>query len=190
MLNILAVILSELDMPITTARFYRSAWEQKETLAAGNLAELMGQAGLVDEAKGVLDEALKEEDVDQRVHQVFVSVARWEENEKKRLKQIGEAGTAERSLVLKRFELERQQLSSLRVEDIEGIWRTSVGDMTFERRGDKLFARFKDSIWDWELSGQVSQRTYSFNWKCDKRSQNQQGDGLVSCFRQIVSSRG
>lgn len=177
-LNNLAVILSELDMPITTAKFYRSAWEQKETLAAGNLAGLMAEAGLVDEAKEVLAEARKEEDVNQRVYQVSLNVARWEENEKERLKQIGEAGKAERSLVLKRFELERQQLSSLRVEDIEGTWRTGVGDMTFQRRGDKLLARFKDDIWDWELTGQVSQRIYSFTWKCDRRSQNQQGDGF------------
>jgi len=177
-LNNLAVILSELDMPIATARFYRAAANQKNTLAAANLARLMAEAGLVNRAKELLAEARKEEKVDRAVHQVSANITTWQEREEKRLEKIKEAGKTERSLVLRRFELERQHLSPLRVEDIEGTWQTSVGDMTFKQRDTKLVARFKDIIWDWELAGEVSGRTYSFAWTCDRRSQNQKGDGF------------
>ena len=180
-LNNLAIILSELDMPITMARFYLMAWEQKEPLAAANLAETIAQAGLVGQAKGLLTEARKVANSHERIDGVSLNVAKWEQSEKDRLKQIREAGEAERSLALKRFEAESQQLSPLKPEDIEGTWTTSVGDMTFEKRDRQghLVARFKDRYWDWELVGEVSGRTFSFQWMGDTPGQNQKGDGFL-----------
>jgi tetratricopeptide (TPR) repeat protein len=177
-LNNLGVILRELDMPIATARFYRWAADQKNTLAAANLARLMADGGLVTEASEVLAEALKEEKVDPAVHQVSAGISRWQENEEERLERIKEAAATERSLLLERFELERQDLNPVGVEDIEGTWQTSVGDMTFQRQENRLVARFKPRYRGWELAGDVSGRTYSFSWKCDEPGQNQQGDGF------------
>lgn len=176
--NNLGVILQGLDMPISAAKCYHRAAEQKETLAAANLARMMADGGMVEQAKAVLAEARKEEKVDEAVDRVSAGITRWEENEKERLEKIKEAAKTERSLLLRRFELEREDLNPVGVEDIEGTWQTSVGDMTFQRQDNKLVARFKERYWDWELTGQVSGRTYSFGWTCARTTQNQEGDGF------------
>jgi tetratricopeptide (TPR) repeat protein len=177
-LNNLGVILEELDAPITAATFYRRAATGKNTLAAANLARLMAQGGLPNEARDILAEARKEEVVDEAVDRISAAITRWQENERERLEKMREAAKTERSLLLERFELERHGLNPLGAEDIEGIWQTSVGDMTFKQQDTKLVARFKDVIWDWELVGQTSGRTYSFTWTCGRKSQNQEGDGF------------
>jgi len=152
-LNNLAIIMRSLDMPLAAARYYRKAVDQGNSLAAANLARVMLRSGLVEEARRLLAEALNQEEVDEAVHRACAAIPEREEAEKKRFKVIEEAAAAERSLLVQRFELERQDLKPVRAEDIEGTWQTSVGDVTFKQQDTKLVARFKDVIWDWELVG-------------------------------------
>lgn len=177
-LNNIAVLLSEFDMPITSADHYRRAAEQKHTLAAANLARKMIRAGLADEAKRVLEGALKETEVDEAVHRAASQLASDRSEEEKRLAKIREGAKGERELCRKRVEAERDLASPVTPGHIVGTWKTTLGDMNFQLDGGNLVARFEVDIWHWVLTGETAGRTYSFKWKCDHPGQNDEGDGF------------
>jgi hypothetical protein len=165
-------------MPITAAAYYRQAAEQKNTLAAANLAQTMIGAGLVDEAQRLLDGALKEEKVDPRVHRAASRLAADKEEEAKRLEKIREGAKAERQLLRDRADVGHAHVDPVKVEDVTGSWQTSVGVVAFQSEGGKLVARFDEGPWQWVLEGTVTGRTYVFTWKCSTYLENNEGDGF------------
>lgn len=88
-----------------------------------------------------------------------------------------EAGDTERLFLHRRTEVEIAANAPMKADEAEGVWRTTLGDITLDRQEKKLGGRFKDDYWDWELLGDIEKRTYSFEWKCDHPGQNQHGDG-------------
>ena len=176
--NNIAIILDEFEMPITSAVCYRRAAAQKNTLAAANLARTMILAGLADEAKHLLDEALKEPEPDEAVHRAASQLVLNKEKEGKRLGEVREAAEAERQLLRDRVDAERRSAGAIKADDIVGRWKTPVGIMTFEMNEGRLMARYRDDYWDWVATGAVKGRTYSFNWKCDRPGKNDEGTGF------------
>lgn len=179
-LNNLGLIYSSLDLPITMATCYRRAIAQKNTLAAANLARKAAGAGLATEARGILDRALKEEKVDEAVHSAMSWLGSAESDETKRISRIEDAAKLDRALLLKRVATELDMKTAVAPNDIVGVWETTMGQITFERRDSKLVGKFREKgFWDWELSGDIRARTYFFEWTNNRSSQNREGDGLL-----------
>jgi Tfp pilus assembly protein PilF len=176
--NNLAIILANLDMPVTAVKHYRAAMEQKNSKAAANLAEAFADHGFIEQATEVLDRALKEESVDPKVHEVYSSLAGREKEEEKRLEKLRDAGSAERQLLLTKLDLE-ETLPPLSLADVEGIWDTSVGQLALAADGGKLTAKLKEGVWDWKLTGQLQGRSYAFQWTNDHYHESKAGDGLL-----------
>jgi tetratricopeptide (TPR) repeat protein len=176
--NNLAIILQRLDMPVTATRYYRAAIKQKNTKAAANLAEAFADHGFIEEATEVLDRALKQESVDPRVHTIYSSLAAREKKEERRLEKLRDAGSTERQLLLKKVDLEHR-LPPLSPADVEGTWDTPIGQMTVAVEEDKLTAKLKDDWHWWRLTGQLTARSYAFEWTNDHYHESRAGDGLL-----------
>ena len=82
-LNNLGVVYDELQMPIHSIKAYKKSWEQKETLAAANLAYRYLNAGFFDEAKNILSEVKKETDIHPNVANAISDLSKREEGEDK-----------------------------------------------------------------------------------------------------------
>ena len=183
-LNNQALLLSELDMPILAAKCHKEAQERGSTLSAANLAATMRDAGLVEEAQAVLDEALKADDVDSMVYRVASSLSQNETDEDKRFKAVRDNAGLERNFVRKLFDVDDAAANEITTSDVEGLWNTTIGEVkgevTIKEYDGRLQASFRrEPFWDWTLEGEVSGRVYKFNWMCDRPSQNQSGDGLI-----------
>lgn len=176
--NNLGVAMAELDMPITAAKYYRRAIDQHNTLAAANLAGIALASGLADVAEGLVDEAQKQEDVHENVHHVASSLAQSTRREEERLKRIYEGSEIEREMFLRRMQLGSESPKPLTPEEVEGLWDTSVGKMTIVKKDDALEAAFTEAgLWQWQISGTLEGRVYTFKWEHNRTSQNNRGDG-------------
>jgi hypothetical protein len=134
----------------------------------------------VTEAKEFLGKAQKTPEVEEFVHQVVSSIPQMEEQEEERFKKIQVATSAARKFYLRRYEVAMQSASPVTAENIEGVWQSSTGNMTFSWQDNQLKATFKtDGLWDWSLTGTVDRRIYAFRWKNDHRIHNTNGTGYL-----------
>lgn len=166
-----------MDMPITSMLHYRSAAKDGYGLAAANYARNAAQVGMVDPAKEILAAAMKDEEADKSVYKARSTIADWETDEDERLARIRDGGRAERALFTRRVDVERENLSLVSREQVEGTWDSTAGDVTFEESKGRLGSRFKRGPWDWKTLGDLQRRTYTFSWESDKWTENQSGDG-------------
>lgn len=79
--NNLGVAYKELEMPINSITAYKKAWEQKETIAAANLAYQYLADGFLDEAKKILADAKSEADIHPNVGSALAAIASNEKSE-------------------------------------------------------------------------------------------------------------
>lgn len=185
-MNNIGLILTDLDLPITTVQYFQRAFDHGGSLAAGNLARHAARSGFVKQAKEILDQARKLQNVEEYVHQMTASVSTWEEAEAKRFGTIKEASTTAHQVSLRRYELEKLSGTSITREGIEGIWVGSstgditISDITFRWENNQLRATLKTAhLWDWKLTGAIEGRVYSFTWENDHKSQNTNGTGYL-----------
>ena len=179
-LNNQGVLFAQLDMPILAAKRYKRAIQQNHTLAAANLAATMRDAGLVEEARSILGEALKADDVDEMVHRIASSVSQEDTKEDERVKSVREGAASEREFARKRFEVEGAVSHEITTDVAQGSWDTTLGEMTFRENEGRLITSFRRApYWDWSLDGELSGRVYDFKWECDNPNENQRGEGLL-----------
>jgi tetratricopeptide (TPR) repeat protein len=92
-LNNLGVKYAELGLPVLATRRYREAFNQGNTLAAGNLASKYLRAGFEAEAETLIEEAQKRENVATKVAEVAAEISSAQSSEQEKLDQIrGNAG--------------------------------------------------------------------------------------------------
>ncbi len=175
--NNLGVELHGLDMPITAMYHYRTAARGKYGLAAANYARNAAEHGVVETAREILAEAMKDKDADESVYKARSDIADWEKGEEERLQRIREGGRAERALFMRRLDVEGENPTAISGKQVEGVWESTEGDITFETLNEKLGGRFKRGVWDWKMVGDLKRRTYTFSWENDGPSKNQSGDG-------------
>ena len=87
-LNNLGVKYAELNLPLLAAKRYRDAIERGNTLAAGNLASRYLRAGFETEAKALVEEAQKHEDVAVKVAEVAAEISSASSKEQEKLDEI------------------------------------------------------------------------------------------------------
>jgi tetratricopeptide (TPR) repeat protein len=80
-MNNLAVALWALELPVEAVDHYKKAFKGGNTLAAGNLAYRYLNAGMVEEARSVVDHALKADEPNPMVTDAFAEISRRRNDE-------------------------------------------------------------------------------------------------------------
>jgi len=83
-MNNLAIVLWSLGLPMEAVQLYKKASEAENTLAAGNLAGRYLDAGMAEEARAVIDVALKTTEPNPMVTDALAAIARRREEEKQK----------------------------------------------------------------------------------------------------------
>jgi len=83
-MNNLAIVLWSLGLHIEAVQLYKNAFKAGNTLAAGNLANRYVDAGMTEEARAVIDEALKATEPNPMVTDALASIARSKDEEKEK----------------------------------------------------------------------------------------------------------
>jgi len=148
-LNNMGVQYSQLKMPTLAVSAYRRSIEQGNTLSSSNLANVYIDAGLIEDGRRILDEAMKQEDVHKNIPASFGRLSQ---------QQIGDENL--RDDAVKRAQ-EQQQFSSDfaqayfvnsdRLIDLSCVWKTSDGtEFMMTQRTNSLRA-------EWERYGRIMQ---------------------------------
>lgn len=87
-LNNLGVVYEGLKMPIKAVHYYKKSIEKKESLAMANLANKYINEGFIEEAKKLLNEALKCDEPHANVAKAFSRIQLLQEEEEKKEKEI------------------------------------------------------------------------------------------------------
>jgi tetratricopeptide (TPR) repeat protein len=123
--NNLGVARSNLGMPISAVEAYKEAKKLGETLAMSNLAQKYLQAGFVQEAMALVNEATSRETYNQTIGNVLTSLQTAQNNEANTQKQL-----ADSIMPLRRFYA--SYAMACLSEDVKNLakhWRGPMGDL-------------------------------------------------------------
>lgn len=141
-LNNLGVEYDNLKMPTLAVSAYSQSIDQGNTLSAANLANAYLNAGFVDDAKRILDEAIDMEDVHKNVPLSLGNIAR---------RQLADEEAKERSISNAQeqqqfaFEYARAYFASSNIQaTFSGLWQTNDGDQfTVTQHGTKILGQWE-----------------------------------------------
>lgn len=119
-LNNIAVAYGELQMEVHKTRFLKKAVEENESLAAANLAYQYIDAGFVEEAMQILNEAKQKENVHPNVGRALANATEKQETELKTEKQAIENALEQRNFLLSFAEA--YLIDCAASDGFEGIW--------------------------------------------------------------------
>jgi tetratricopeptide (TPR) repeat protein len=133
-MNNLATILGPLGLPISSVEHYKAAIKLGNTLAAGNLAFRLLDAGAADEAKAIVNHAMKEGDPDAMVTDALAAVGRRRQEEDKKYEELLQGTVEKRSFFAAMGE------ASLATDktDIAGRWTFPFATIDLKIAGDLL----------------------------------------------------
>ena len=141
-LNNIGVAYSKCGLPIFAASKYRLAYKLGNTLSASNLGRRYLGAGLVDDAEGLLRDALNKENCDPQVHETISMI--HESREKEAKKEESNLETAENH---RRFLLSLgEEFLSTDPMNIEGTWRFPFVEMELKLSDGKLAGTGKNEM--------------------------------------------
>jgi tetratricopeptide (TPR) repeat protein len=128
-----ALLHQDCQMPIASVRGYKKAFALGETLSAANLGFIYLDAGIADEARVLVEEAMSNEQHEARVEECLAEIAQRTDNERtKQAELLGTAGSKKDFLVSMGSALQRL------VTDVDGLWRFPFGEMTLARQDEEL----------------------------------------------------
>lgn len=135
--NNLGVSLNVLGLPIESVAAYRKAEGLGETLAMSNLAHKFLDAGFLQEAKDVLDSALKVKDHHKNIDKALGIVENAKEAESKK-----ETANMEKAKPVSEYyrQFGRSLAKPLPIEDIAGKWKAPQCNLDFALDGTSLVA--------------------------------------------------
>jgi tetratricopeptide (TPR) repeat protein len=96
----LALALSECDLPVTSVSHYKRALELGETLSASNLGYKYLDAGMTDEAKAMLTDALRKPDAATEVGRCLAEISEREKEEGKRCEALLQDANTHREFLI------------------------------------------------------------------------------------------
>lgn len=140
-----ALAFSECDLPITSVSHYKKAIELGGTLAASNLAYKYLDAGMVDEARTLLMEALKKEDAAPNVGRCLAEIPERQKKEDESYRSSIETANEQRLFLLALGE----GLFQKDVPPVDGRWQMPFGEIELRVRGGIL-----------EGKSEVAEKTY------------------------------
>jgi len=184
-LNNIAVAYSELDMPINAAKFFKKAIEQKETLAAANLAYKYMNAGFDEEASEILEEARKSDKIAPSVGQAISDI------EKKRQNELNiEEKAVKKAKEQQKFMLGFAEAYFVKIPDcpeIAGVWKSTEGTKIEIKQGeDKIEGTWKEGVYKRKFEGNIVNRgakttTYQeqYSWSSKEFEFMKEGKGYI-----------
>ncbi|MBI3050148.1 MAG: hypothetical protein HYY76_17755 [Acidobacteria bacterium] len=95
-MNNLAVEVDSLKLPVKAVALYRAAMKEGETLATANFAYKLLNQGFLDEARELLNEAKKRDDVHQNVNEALADAAKRESAEQQNWTRVLKQGAVHR----------------------------------------------------------------------------------------------
>lgn len=123
-LHNLALMQSDCKLPIISVDNYKKAFEMGETLSAGNLGYTYLDCGMAQEAKLIVDEAMKAEAPDLRVVKCLADIAQRAEQEREKQIAVLEMANANRS-----FFVAMGKALAAEPPLVGGRWRFPFGEM-------------------------------------------------------------
>ena len=138
-------------------------------------------AGLIDEARSVLEQALKMKDVHENVHQAMAMTTTTPEAEDERWKKVQESCRIEHEFFLDTM---RPATGKLVETELLGDWRLPSGNLIrFAKQPDGMIATYQTEKvgWDWTLTGKIDydRRIFSFDWSTDHFQPSKKGRGAI-----------
>ncbi|MGD0791649.1 MAG: hypothetical protein ABR920_07740 [Terriglobales bacterium] len=132
-LHNLALLYADCELPITSVSHYKKAFALGETLSAANLGFMYLDAGMADEAKGIVQEAMSIEQHEARVEVCLAEISpRTQNEETKQSDLLKTAGDRKDFFVSMGIALQTF------VSDVDGRWTFPFGEMTLTRKGSEL----------------------------------------------------
>ena len=142
-MNNLANILGPLGFPVSSIENYKGAIKLGNTLAAGNLAFRLLDAGMAEEAKAVVDQAMKASNPDAKVTDALAAISRSRQEEGKKYGELLK-GTAEKRSF---FAAMGEASLSKDKADVAGRWAFPLPTIDLQTEGDHLTGIARNPIY-------------------------------------------
>jgi len=123
-LHNLALLQLECKLPITSVDNYKKAFEMGETLSAGNLGYMYLDGGMAEEAKSIIDEAMKVAAPNLRVVKCLAEITQRGEQEVEKEKEALETANTKRG-----FFVGMGKALAAETPLVTGRWRFPFGEM-------------------------------------------------------------
>ena len=153
-LNNLGVAYDTKKLTILSTESYKKSQKQKSSLASSNLANKLLNAGFIDEAKIILDEAMNQDNPHENVATALAEITNRREQEKKEEIEILNLATEKQRYILpftSCYFVKKINVS------FEGTWVTEQGtEVLIGTDGDKINATWEENGKKYKLSGTVT----------------------------------
>lgn len=141
--NNLAVAAGEFELNGKQVSLYKRAIDEGNTLAMANLANLQMNAGLLDDARTLLDNARKTDNPHENIGKAFYRLKSSEDEEDAKWKALGKRAVEFKRKVRRYGECYFE--SGCTGQDFEGTWFTEKGNQVLvDRNGTKLAASWSE----------------------------------------------
>ena len=124
-LHNLALLYDDCKLPVSAVARYKESVALGETLSASNLGFMYLNAGMAEEAKTLIDQAMGVADHNARVEKCLSAIVEKREEEKEQESKLLESARGNRS-----FLVSMGQALSSAVPDIAGRWKFPFGEMS------------------------------------------------------------
>jgi len=184
-LNNIAVAYGSLDMPILSAKFYKKAIQQKETLAATNLAYKYINAGFDEEATEILREVGKSDKIDPKVGEAISDIEKKRQDESNSEEEAIKKAKEQQKFILKFAEAYFVKISDS--PEITGTWKSTEGnEIEIKQVKDDIEGIWKESDTNYKFKGNIVNKgaritTYKeqYVWSSKEREFVQEGKGYL-----------
>lgn len=154
-LNNIAVQYDRLDMNIIAISNYKKAVELNYTLASANIAYQYMNAGFSEEARRVLDDARKQEEVHPNIGSAMAALSTKEEDEKNKDEQILERARLQQVFMIKFADALFSKAPP--GVDLSGNWKSDAGyEVNLTQSGKNLEAIWIQNSKKYKFSGKVN----------------------------------
>ena len=132
-LHNLALMYSDCKLPITSVNHYKLAVSMGSTLSAANLGFMCLDAGMAEQAKVVIDEAMKVEKHETRVEKCLAEIAERRDLEKEKETELLEKAGTSRS-----FLINMGQALMMAAPLVDGQWKFPFGEMPLSLASNRI----------------------------------------------------
>jgi tetratricopeptide (TPR) repeat protein len=132
-LHNLSLVYEDCGLSILSVSHYKRSIVLGETLSSANLGFMYLAAGMADEAKSIIQEALSVEQHDSRVEACLAEISASSEAQKAKESELLRIASDERS-----FLISMGAALKSAVPELDGVWKFPFGDIALSRSGEAL----------------------------------------------------
>lgn len=132
-LHNLALLSADCELPITSVERYKRCFALGETLSAANLGFMYLNAGMADEARTLVQEAMRAEQHEAKVEECLSDIRQRTVNEETKESDLLKTAGAEKDFFVSMGTALQRALT-----DVDGPWEFPFGEMILTCKGSKL----------------------------------------------------